>query len=147
MSVSIRNEEWVVVCDGAKALILENAGDTENPNLKTREVYEQKGPATHELGTDKPGRAAGVDGKTRSAVSQTDWHDRTEQAFLEDLAKRLDAAISAGETKSIVMVAPPRALGVLRKAYSSALRQAVRAEIDKDLVKVPVYEIEKHLAA
>jgi protein required for attachment to host cells len=147
MSVSIRNEEWVVVCDGAKALILENAGDTENPNLKTREVYEQKDPATHELGTDKPGRAAGVDGKTRSAVSQTDWHDRTEQAFLEDLAKRLDAAISAGETKSIVMVAPPRALGVLRKAYSSALRRAVRAEIDKDLVKVPVYEIEKHLAA
>jgi len=147
MSVSIRNEEWVVVCDGAKALILENAGDTENPNLKTREVYEQKGPATHELGTDKPGRAAGVDGKTRSAVSQTDWHDRTEQAFLEDLAKRLDAAISDGETKSIVMVAPPRALGVLRKAYSSALRRAVRAEIDKDLVKVPVYEIEKHLAA
>jgi protein required for attachment to host cells len=147
MSVSIRNEEWVVVCDGAKALILENAGDTENPNLKTREVYEQKDPATHELGTDKPGRAAGVDGKTRSAVSQTDWHDRTEQSFLEDLAKRLDAAISAGETKSIVMVAPPRALGVLRKAYSSTLRQAVRAEIDKDLVKVPVYEIEKHLAA
>jgi len=147
MSVSIRNEEWVVVCDGAKALILENAGDTENPNLKTREVYEQKDPATHELGTDKPGRAAGVDGKTRSAVSQTDWHDRTEQAFLEDLAKRLDAAISGGETKSIVMVAPPRALGVLRKAYSSALRRAVRAEIDKDLVKVPVYEIEKHLAA
>jgi len=147
MSVSIRNEEWVVVCDGAKALILENAGDTENPNLKTREVYEQKDTATHELGTDKPGRAAGVDGKTRSAVSQTDWHDRTEQAFLEDLAKRLDAAISAGETKSIVMVAPPRALGVLRKAYSSTLRQAVRAEIDKDLVKVPVYEIEKHLAA
>lgn len=147
MSVSIRNEEWVVVCDGAKALILENAGDAEIPNLKTREVYEQKDSATHELGTDRPGRAAGVDGKTRSAVGQTDWHERNEQSFLEDLAKRLDAAISAGETRSIVMVAPPRALGVLRKAYSSALRQAVRAEIDKDLVKVPVYEIEKHLAA
>ena len=147
MSVSIRNKEWVVVCDGAKALILENAGDTEIPDLKTREVYEQKDLATHELGTDKPGRAAGVDGKTRSAVSQTDWHERNEEAFLGDLAKRLDAALSAGQTSSIVIVAPPRALGVLRKAYSSALRRAVRAEVDKDLVKVPVYEIEKHLAA
>ena len=147
MSVSIRNKEWVVVCDGAKALILENAGDTEIPDLKTREVYEQKDPATHELGTDKPGRAAGVDGKTRSAVGQTDWHERNEQAFLEDLAKRLDAAISAGQTTSIVLIAPPRALGILRKAYSPALRQAVRAEVDKDLVKMPVYEIEKHLAA
>ena len=147
MGVKIDTGEWVVVCDGAKALILENAGDAEFPDLKTREVYEQKDPATHELGTDKPGRAAGVDGKTRSAVGQTDWHERNEQSFLEGLAKRLDKAISAGETASIVIVAPPRALGVLRKAYSPALRQAVRAEIDKDLVKVPVYEIEKHLAA
>jgi len=147
MSVSIRNKEWVVVCDGAKALILENAGDAEIPNLRTREVYEQKDPATHEIGTDKPGRAAGVDGKTRSAVDQTDWHERSEEAFLEELAKRLDTAVSAGQTTSIVVVAPPRALGILRKAYSSTLRQAIHAEIDKDLVKVPVYEIEKHLAA
>jgi protein required for attachment to host cells len=147
MSVSIRNKEWVVVCDGAKALILENAGDAEIPDLKTREVYEQKDPATRELGTDKPGRAAGVDGKARTAVGQTDWHERGEQTFLEDLARRLDAAVNAGQMSSIVIVAPPRALGVLRKAYSPALRQAVRAEVDKDLVKVPVYEIEKHLAA
>jgi protein required for attachment to host cells len=27
------------------------------------------------------------------------------------------------------------------------LRNALRAEIDKDLVKMPVHEIEKHLAA
>jgi len=146
-SVSIQNKEWVIVCDGAKALVLENAGDATFPNLKTREVYEQKHLATHELGTDAPGRAAGVDGKNRSAVGQTDWHDRDEQAFLEDLAKRLDARLSAGEVKSIIVVAPPRALGVLRAAYSPALKSAVRVEIDKDLVSVPVHEIEKRLTA
>jgi protein required for attachment to host cells len=145
--VSIRNKEWVVVCDGAKALVLENAGDATMPDLKTREVYEQKDPPTHELGTDVPGRAAGVDGRNRSAVGQTDWHAQNEQTFLEQLAKRLDAGVSAGHVKSIVMVAPPRALGVLRKAYTAALREAVRVEVDKDLVKVPVYEIEKHLVA
>lgn len=146
-SVSIRNKEWVVVCDGAKALIFENAGDAALPNLKTREVYEQKDAATHELGTDAPGRAAGVDGKNRSAVGQTDWHRRNEQAFLQDLAKRLEARINAGEVKSIVMVAPPKALGVLRAAYSRTLKDAVRIEIDKDLVSVPVDEIERRLAA
>src|SRR3954468_10437992 len=145
--VSIRDSEWVVVCDGAKALVLENAGDATMPNLKTREVYEQKDLATHELGTDAPGRASGVDGKMRSAVGQTDWHEQNERSFLQDLARRLDAGISAGQIKSIVMVAPPRALGVLRQAYSPALREAVRVEIDKDLVKVPVYEIEKRLTA
>jgi protein required for attachment to host cells len=42
--------------------------------------------------------------------------------------------------------APPRALGVLRQACSHNLRTALRAEIDKDFVKLPVHEIEKHLA-
>jgi protein required for attachment to host cells len=146
-SVSIRNKEWVVVCDGAKALILENTGDAEMPNLKTREVYEQKDLATHELGTDAPGRMSGPDGSMRSSVGQTDWHERNEQSFLHDLAKRLDAGLSAGQVKSIVMVAPPRALGVLRAVYSPALKEAVRVEIDKDLVKVPLHEIEKRLTA
>ncbi|MGE3871140.1 MAG: host attachment protein, partial [Pseudorhodoplanes sp.] len=41
--------------------------------------------------------------------------------------------------------APPRALGMLRQAYTASVRGAVRTEIDKDLVKVPVYEIEKRL--
>jgi protein required for attachment to host cells len=146
-SVSIRNKEWVVVCDGAKALVLENAGDATMPDLKTRAVYEQKDRATHELGADAPGRAAGVDGKNRSAVGQTDWHARNEQAFLENLARQLDAKVSAGAVKSIVLIAPPRALGVLRAACSAALKSAVRAEIDKDLVGVPVHEIEKRLTA
>ena len=33
--MSIRSGEWVVVCDGAKALVLENVGDAKFPNLKT----------------------------------------------------------------------------------------------------------------
>jgi protein required for attachment to host cells len=145
--LSIRHKEWVVVCDGAKALVLENVGDATMPDLKTREVYQQKSAATRDLGTDAPGRAAGIDGKNRSAVGQTDWHQRNEQAFLEDLAKRLESRVSAGDVKSIVLVAPPRALGVLRNALSPALKGVVRAEIDKDLVAVPVYEIEKRLTA
>ena len=34
---------------------------------------------------------------------------------------------------------------MIRHAYSHALRGAMRAEIDKDLVKNPVHDIEKHL--
>jgi protein required for attachment to host cells len=34
---------------------------------------------------------------------------------------------------------------MIRPTYSQALRAAVRAEVDKDLIKLPVYEIEKHL--
>jgi protein required for attachment to host cells len=147
MDMKIRAGAWVVVCDGAKALILENAGDATFPNLKTRDVYEQDDAKTHEQGTDAPGRSINSIDSRRSAMEQTDWHDQAEQRFLADLAKRLDAAVTAGETKALIIVAPPRALGVLRQAYSNALREAVKAEIDKDYVKLPVHEIEKHLAA
>jgi protein required for attachment to host cells len=143
--LKIRQGEWVVVCDGAKALVLENAGDAKFPNLRTRQVYEHKAAKTHEQGSDAPGRSVNSVGAMRSAMEQTDWHEQDEQQFLTDLARRLDAAVTAGNAKALIMVAPPRALGVIRQAYSPRLRDALRAEIDKDLVKLPVHEIEKHL--
>lgn len=143
--ISIRNGEWVVVCDGAKALVLRNDGDAKFPNLKMIEVFEQKDAATHEQGTDAPGRAVNSVGGARSAVAQTDWHDQAEQVFLTKLAQHLETALAAGKVKSLVVVAPPRALGMIRPAYGHALRAALRAEIDKDFVKMPVHEIEKHL--
>ena len=145
--LTIHRGEWVVVCDGKKALVLENVGDAISPNLKTREVFDHPDAKTHELGTDAPGRSFSSVGAGRSAVEQTDWHDQEENRFLRRLAAHLDAEIKAGRAKSLVLVAPPRALGMLREAYSHDLRRALRAEIDKDLVKLPVYEIEKHLAA
>ena len=80
-------------------------------------------------------------------MEQTDWHTQEEERFLQTLAGHLDAEVKAGRAKSIVIVAPPRALGVLRPAYSHDLRRVLRGEIDKDLVKMPVHEIEKHLGA
>jgi len=146
LNLKIHSGDWVVVCDGAKALILENAGDAVSLSLKTKEVHEQADPKTSEQGSDAPGRSVNsVDGR-RSAMEQTDWHDQAEQRFLTDLSKRLDAAVTGGETKSMILIAPPRALGVLRQSYSAGLRNAVRSEIDKDYVKMSVHEIERHLA-
>lgn len=143
--VKIENGQWVVVCDGGKALILENTGDTRFPNLRTRETYEQKHPATHQQGSDVPGRAFASVGGARSAVEQTDWHDQSERNFLKTLASRLNAAVTAGEVNSLVVVAPPRALGIIRQAYSRQVRDAIRAEIEKDYVRLPISEIETHL--
>ena len=143
----IHRGEWVVVCDGAKALVLENTGDAKFPNLKMVKVLEQEDLATHELGADAPGRVVNSVGSIRSAVEQTDWHDQAERAFLVNLVRELEAALATGKTKSLIVVAPPRALGMLRPVYSHKVRNAVRAEVDKDLVKHPVHEIEKHLTA
>ncbi len=143
--IKIEQGGWVVVCDGKKALILENMGDWKFPNLRTREVFEQTNPPTHEQGSDAPGRSIQSSGTARSAMEQTDWHEKAEKDFLQDLAGRLDAAIGAGDMSSLVMVAPPRALGIIRQAYSAHVRGALRGEVDKDFVKLPVHEIEQHL--
>src|ERR1019366_2613203 len=50
----------------------------------------------------------------RSSVEQTDLHDQAERAFLVQLVKHLDVAISADKTKSLIVVAPPRALGMIQ---------------------------------
>jgi len=63
--------------------------------------------------------------------------------ILEKLVQRLDVALTAEETKAFVVIAAPRALGMLRSAYTPAVRRAVKAEIGKDYVKMPIHEIEK----
>ena len=145
--VRIQKGEWVVVADGGRALIIENVGDQKFPNLRTKETFEHKDEKTSEIGTDAPGRSISSVGSARSAMEQTDWHTQEEERFLKEIAELLDAEVKAGHVKGIVMVAPPRALGVLRPAYTHDLRKALRSEIDKDLVKMPLHEIEKHLAA
>jgi len=145
--LKIDRGEWVVVADGARALVLENVGDRLYPDLRTKEVYKQPDLKTSELGTDQPGRSFSSVGSGRSAMEQTDLHDLAERRFLTQLAERLDKAVLAGETKTLILVAPPRALGVLRGAFSKHVREAVREEIEKDYVKMPVDEIAKHLAA
>ena len=145
--IRIGTGDWIVVCDGAKALILENRGDRMFPNLHTREVHEQPAPSTHAQGSDAPGRVHASNGGARSSVEQTDWHDESERSFLKTLAARLDLAVTSGETSAVTMVASPRALGMIRSDYSAAVRKALQGEIAKDLIKMPVYEIEKQLLA
>ena len=145
--MKIGTGDWIVVCDGRKALILENRGDRLFPNLHTREVHEHEDPTTHAQGSDAPGRVHQSTGSARSSIEQTDWHDESERLFLKTLADRLDTAITSGETSALTMVASPRALGMIRTDYSAAVRKALHGEIAKDLIKMPVYEIEKQLLA
>jgi protein required for attachment to host cells len=62
-------------------------------------------------------------------MEQTDWHTQEEERFLKEIAGLLDAEVKAGHVKGIVMVAPPRALGVLRPLTPTicARRSAARS--------------------
>src|SRR5690242_1963778 len=103
----IQPEELVVVCDGRKAMILENEGRLGAPHLQMREVLEHEDVPTRILGNAKPGRVHQSLGFARSAVGQTDWHDKAERGFLATLAHHLDVAVSQ-EPARISLVAAPR---------------------------------------
>jgi protein required for attachment to host cells len=146
MHTRIRNRDWVVVCDGRKAILFENEGDAEYPTFNVREVMEHPVLSNRDLDTDRPGRVHESATTARSAIEPVDHHDLDEKNFLADVSRRLDELLAAGQLHHIVIIAPPRALGAIRKTYSPALRAAIRAEVDQDLVKVPVGEIQDKFA-
>jgi len=144
--VRIPWKSWVLVCDGAKALLLRNDGDATLLNLVLVKALEEPAPATRELGTDKPGRTHESVGHARSAMEQTDWHTQAESTFLRDVAAELDRAVREHGIKSLVLAAPPKALGLLRKEMTDSVQACVKAEIAKDLARLSTHEIEKYLA-
>jgi protein required for attachment to host cells len=142
----LRAGDFVVVSDGRKALILENAGDEAFPDLKTREVHEHPDAPNRMLNSDKPGRTFQAAKSTiHSAMEQTDRHEAEERSFVTQIMRRVDELVSSGVAKGLFIVAPPRVLGLIRKLVTPVVKAATRAEVGHDLTHLPVYEIEKRV--
>lgn len=141
----IGHDVWVLICDGRKALLAENAGDASSANLKIRQTFGHDDPPTREQGTDKPGRRFAGTGERRSATEPTDFHTLGEQEFLKALAHHLERGVAQGRIRALIIAAPPAALGVLRKALSPATLRILQHEIEKDYVNMPVCEVERQL--
>lgn len=136
----------VVVCDGARALFLADTGIPPQPRLSVLESFAEPHPATAAQGTERPGRVHESAGPSRSAVEQTDFHAEAEAAFLGKVAARLGAFVDAGSAARIMLVAPPKALGTLREILPAPVKDCIDGEIAKDLVKLPLDEIGRHIA-
>ncbi|KGD96387.1 MULTISPECIES: host attachment family protein [Rhizobium/Agrobacterium group] len=135
----------VLVSDAKKALLLRNTGTAFNLTLEVEQVIEApKNAPTHEQGTDRPGRTA--TGSHRSSVGQTDFHELEEDRFSAMIAEKLEAICEENDIDKLFIVAPPKALADLRQAMPEAVKRRIVAEYAKDLVNLPVQEIEKHLS-
>ncbi|BBC02984.1 protein required for attachment to host cells [Bradyrhizobium elkanii] len=142
----VPHDAVVFVGDGRKALFLRNEGDAQSLNLKAEAVFEHQNPATRMQGTDRPGRLSkGPHSGQRSAVESPNWHDIEEHRFTKQVAAAAEQLLRSGSAKMFVIVAPPRTLAELRMALHADVYRHVVAEIPKDLTKLPVWEIEKHL--
>ncbi len=146
--LKIPHNALVFVGDGRKALFLRNEGDEKYPNLKTERVFEDVNAPTHEQGSERPGRVSkAFDSSQRSAVEPVDRHDMEEHRFARKVASAMEEIMRARKAPALIVVAPPRTLADLRMAFHADIQARIIAEINKDLTKHPVGEIEKHLTA
>ncbi len=144
--IAVHNGAWVVVGDGRRALFLSNHGDPDLLDLRVLQAEVEEIPASRNLGTDAPGRLFSSRGGVRSAIEPTDWHEIEKEHFARHIAQRINSAAESGEMKEVVIIAPPRALGEIRKELSAKAQGKVKGELDRDLTHHPLPEIEKALS-
>jgi protein required for attachment to host cells len=143
--MQLPHKSVVLVADGRKMLFLRNEGDEVHPNLIVEKATEQDNPSDGDQGTDRPGRAFSSVGSGRSAYEETDFHQLEEDRFAAEAADLLKRRALRQDYDSLVVVAPPRTLGELRKHYHVEVQQRLAGELDKDLTGHPIDQIEKAL--
>jgi protein required for attachment to host cells len=80
-------------------------------------------------------------------MARTDWHELGEHRFARRVAAALEGVVRTRDVKALLIAAPPRTLAQLRHAFHADVKKRILVEIDKDLTKYPIAEIEKHLMA
>lgn len=135
---------WVLVADNSRARIF----SAEKPASDLQEIRDLTHPEArlHEgdLVTDKGGRDQGPSGKhgvSHEQAHKTDGADK----FASTVCSELDASRASGSFNKLYVVAAPSFLGLLRKHQSSALKQMVAGEVDKNLSTQNPASIRKHL--
>ncbi|WP_448664274.1 host attachment family protein [Sphingomonas sp. CJ20] len=143
--MQVPHDAVVVVADGRKMLWLRNEGDAAFPNLQVERKRTQDNPATGDQATDAPGRSFSSVGPGRSAYEQTDFHQLEEDRFAAETADLLRKRALANDFESLIVVAPPRTLGELRKHYHVTVTDRLAGELSKDLTGHTLPQIEEAL--
>jgi protein required for attachment to host cells len=145
--MQLRHNTLLVVADGRKALFLRNEGDAVHPNLVVEHAEEHLSPANRDQKTDRAGRAFSSVGDGRNAMEETDFHQLEQDRFAAELGATLKTRALNNDFESLIIAAPPRTLGELRKHYHVEVEKRLAGEIPKDLTGHPVPEIEKLVSA
>lgn len=134
----------VLMADDAEARFLLNEG----PGTGLRELAGLKVGQFADADLDyedRPGRQTGPGGGPRHGF---DPHDTLEEQRRDRFARHVVEALDQewGQVKPdrLVVAAPPKMLGVLRKELTGAPAAALAGDLAKDLMKIPVIDLPTH---
>ncbi|WP_431303068.1 host attachment protein [Sediminicoccus sp. BL-A-41-H5] len=137
--------EWALVADARHVRLLERHGGAawaERPDT----ISAPDNPASHEHGTERPGRVHESVGSARHAIEpRQDPHRAAEASFARHVADELEKGAAMGRYDSLVLLAPPVFLGDLRKALGAATRQRLRSSLAKDIAQASLAVIIRQL--
>lgn len=143
---SIPHDALVFVGDGTRAVFLRNRGSIQKPDLAVEAVLRQADPPTREQGSDRPGRMRQRLGPARSALENTDWHRLAEERFAVVIADALYQLAHANRFQRLIVIAPARVLGTLRKSFHKEVRERVAAEVTKEVATRSLADIRSELS-
>ena len=144
--MALPNQALVLVADGKKLLFLRNHGDQNQIDLRTEAHDQREDRKNSEIKTDAPGaigQSAGYSG--RVAYEETDFHQQEEDLWVKDAAEELKKRALRNDFDSLVIVAPPKALGVLRKALHKEVERRILFTCNKEMTDRPIPDIEELL--
>ncbi|MDO9637463.1 MAG: host attachment protein [Pseudotabrizicola sp.] len=121
---------WIVVVDGAGAVILENAGTVATPDLRLIDRIETPRCDT----PPEPG-----DGNRPAEAS--DRARLAETAMVAMLMTRLSFAVRQSRTSRLAIAAPPHLLEAIRTRLDHNLRSRVAIMLPKTLTQHPLDKI------
>jgi protein required for attachment to host cells len=147
--MALPNNALVLVVDGRKMLFFRNNGDENQIDLRTEAHDEREDAYDRELKTDAPGNAAtGMKGggdTHRPAMSETDYHQQEEDIWVKEAAEELKKRALRNDFDALAIIAPPKALGVLRKELHKEVEKRIILTLNKEMSGRPVPDIEELL--
>jgi len=137
---------WILIADAGSARVYESvpgaAHLAEKPSLKLEESL----PPGRDLADDRPGRSNPGVGSSRHGLQPTsDPRREMKRQFAGTVAEMLDREAGSRAFDKLVIAAPPVMLGDLRKVLTERVRASVTVELDKDLTKIPIAELESYI--
>ena len=132
----------VLVADGRKMLFFRNHGDEEQIDLRTEAHEERQDRKDRELKSDAPGLVQQSAGFGRSTYEETDFHQQEEDRWIKDAAEELKKRALRNDFEALAIVAPPRALGILRKELHKEVERRLVCAVNKEMSGRPIPDIE-----
>lgn len=132
----------VLVADGRKMLFFRNQGDEDHIDLRTEAHDQREDRKDSEIKTDAPGVVQQSFGSGRSTYEEPDFQQQEEDRWIKDAADELKERVLRNDFDALAIVAPPKALGVLRKCLHKEVEKRLICTVNKEMSGRPVPDIE-----